>query len=122
MTKTYYTSRIVRLRYRLSTNGLVGGGAKLSLAKTADADILKTIIIKLQKRVQAKSGTLMLKVKAHRGCPLNEEADIRAEMGRRKPEQQRTWDEPTNRTVFQWSESSKRNYQEKHNGHKTHTD
>ena len=88
-------------------NKWIGGGAKLSLAKTADADILKAIVIKLQKRVQAKAGTLLLKVKTHRGCPLNEEADIRTEMGRMKPEQERTWDEPTNRTIFQWSETSK---------------
>ena len=88
-------------------NKWIGGGSKLSLAKTADADILKAIVIKLQKRVQAKSGTVLLKVKAHRGCPLNEEADIRGEMGRRKQEQEKIWDEPTNRTVFQWSEPSK---------------
>ena len=88
-------------------NKWIGGGAKLSLAKTADADILKAIVIKLQKRVQAKAGTLLLKVKAHRGCPLNEEADIRAEMGRMKPEQEKTWDETTNRTIYQWSETSK---------------
>ena len=62
-------------------NKWIGGGAKLSLVKTTDADILKSIVIKLQKRMQAKAGTLLLKVKAHRGCPLNEEADIRAEMG-----------------------------------------
>jgi len=88
-------------------NKWIGGGAKLSLAKTADADIIKTIVIKLQKRVQTKAGTLLLKVKVHRGCPLNEEADIRAEMGRMKPEQERTWDETTNRTIFQWSDTSK---------------
>ena len=35
-------------------NKWIGGGAKLSLAKTADADILKAIVIKLQQRVQAK--------------------------------------------------------------------
>jgi hypothetical protein len=47
-------------------NKWIGGGSKLSLAKTADADILKAIVIKLQKRVQAKSGTVLLKVKTHR--------------------------------------------------------
>jgi ribonuclease HI len=61
-------------------NKWIGGGAKLNLAKTADADVLKAIIVKLQERVKAKATTLL--VKAHRGCPLNEEADIRAEMGR----------------------------------------
>jgi hypothetical protein len=29
-------------------NKWIGGGAKLSLAKTSDADVLKTIIVKLQ--------------------------------------------------------------------------
>jgi ribonuclease HI len=45
----------------------IGGGAKLSLAKTADADVLRTIIVKLQQRVKAKAATLLIKVKEHRG-------------------------------------------------------
>jgi ribonuclease HI len=57
-------------------NKWIGGGAKVSLAKTADADVLKVIIVKLQQRVKAKAATLLIKVKVHRGCPLNEEADI----------------------------------------------
>jgi ribonuclease HI len=88
-------------------NKWIGGGAKLSLAKTADADILRAIIVKLQQRVKAKAATLLIKVKAHRGCPLNEEADIRAEMGRMKQEQEKTWNTLTNRTIYQWSEASK---------------
>jgi hypothetical protein len=43
--------------------------------------------------VKAKAGTLLIKcikVKAHRGCPLNEEEDIRAEMGRMKEEKEKT--------------------------------
>ena len=70
-------------------NKWIGGGAKLSLSKTVDADVLRAIIVKLQQRVKAKSATLLIKVKAHRGCPLNEEADIRAEMGRMKQERKR---------------------------------
>jgi hypothetical protein len=88
-------------------NKWIGGGAKLNLAKTADADVLKAIIVKLQQRVKAKSATLLVKVKAHRGCPLNEETDIRAEMGRRKPDKEKTWSTPTNRTIYQWAEASK---------------
>ena len=65
------------------------------------------VVIKLQKRVKAKTATLLIKVKAHRGCPLNEEEDIRVEMGRMKEEQEKTWSEPTNRTIYQWSETSK---------------
>jgi hypothetical protein len=88
-------------------NKWIGGGVKLSLAKTADTDILRSIVIKLQQRVQAKSATLLIKVKAPRGCPLNEETDIRTEMGRRKEEQEKTWSTSTNRIIYQWSESSK---------------
>jgi hypothetical protein len=57
--------------------------------------------------VQAKAATLLIKVKEHRGCPLNEEADIRTEMGRRKEEVEKTWITPTNRTIYQWSEASR---------------
>ena len=48
-------------------NKWIGGGAKLSLAKTADADVLRVIIVKLQQRVKAKTATLLIKVKAHHG-------------------------------------------------------
>lgn len=55
------------------------------------------------------SATLLVKVKAHRGDPLNEEADImiRAEMGGLKEQQETIWDDLTGRTVYQWSEKSK---------------
>ena len=62
-------------------NKWIGGGTKLSLTRSPDGDVLKAIIIKLQKRVKAGASTLLIKVKAHRGDPLNEEADIRAEIG-----------------------------------------
>jgi ribonuclease HI len=91
-------------------NNWIGGGAyraKLSLEKTTDEDILRVIIVKLQQRVKVKATVLLIKVKAHRGCPLNEEADIRAEMGRMKQEQEKTWSTATNRTIYQWSETSK---------------
>ncbi len=58
----------------------IGCGAKLNLSKSPDTDVLKRIIIKLQKRVLAEAATLLVKVKVHRGDPLNEEADIRSEM------------------------------------------
>jgi hypothetical protein len=90
-------------------NKWIGGRAKLRLAKSADSDILKVIVIKLKKRVEAKSATLLIKVKENRGCPLTEESrtDIRAEMGRMKKEQEKIWSESTNRTIYQWSETSK---------------
>ena len=71
-------------------NKWIGGGVKLSLTKTADVDVLKTSVIKLHQRVQAKETSLLIKVKTYRGCPLNEETDIRAEMGRMKEENKKT--------------------------------
>ena len=75
---------------------LVGCGVKLNLSKSTDVDVLKRIIIKLQKRVQAGAVTLLVKVKDHRGDPLNEEAGIRTEMGHRKEQKEVIWDNPTN--------------------------
>jgi hypothetical protein len=80
----------------------IGCGAKLNLSKAPDVDVLKRIIIKLQKRVLAGAATLLLKVKAHRGDPLNEETEIRAEMGRRKEIEEVGWNDPNNRTIYQW--------------------
>ena len=88
-------------------NRWIGGGAKLNLVRSSDGDVLKAIIIKLQKRVKAGVTTLLIKVKVHRGDPLNEEADIRAEIDRRKEEGEKVWDTQTDRTIFQWSEPSK---------------
>lgn len=47
----------------------MGLGAKLSLARTTDADVLKEIVLKLHKRVTAGAATLLVKVKSHRGDP-----------------------------------------------------
>ena len=70
---------------------------KLSLVRSPDGDVLKTIIVKLQKRVKGGTGTLLIKVKVHRGDPLNEETDIRSEMGRLKEENEKTWNIQTDR-------------------------
>ena len=74
----------------------------MNLSKSPDADILKTIILKLQKRVETGAATLLIKVKTHRGDPLNEEADIRSELGRRKAYKETIWDDLSGRTVYQW--------------------
>ena len=62
----------------------IGCGSKLNLSKSPDTDVLKAIILKLQKRVEAGATTLQIKVKDHRGHPLNEETDIRVELDRLK--------------------------------------
>ncbi len=79
----------------------IGCGARLNLSKSPDSDILKDIILKLQKRVEAGAATLLIKVKTHRGDPLNEEADIKAELGRRKEYKETIWDDLSGRTVYQ---------------------
>ena len=57
-------------------------GEKVNLSKSPDTDVLKKIIIKVQKRVQTGTTTLLVKVKDNRGDSLNEEVDIRSEIGR----------------------------------------
>jgi ribonuclease HI len=59
-----------------------GQGRKTSLANTADADILEYILTKLTARITAKSRTFLVKVKTHRGDPLNEGADDLSEADR----------------------------------------
>jgi hypothetical protein len=61
---------------------------------------LKAIILKLQKRVEAGAATLLIKVKAHRGDPLNEEAGLRAELGWHKAYKETIWDDLSDRTVY----------------------
>ena len=56
----------------------IGRGPKASLAKDDNADILWVIIEHLRKRTQGGARTLLVKIKAHRGEPLNEQADTQA--------------------------------------------
>ncbi len=56
--------------------------SEVLLANTAVADILEYILTKLAARIAAKSRTFLVKVKAHRGEPLNEGADDLTETGR----------------------------------------
>ena len=78
-----------------------GGGANLNLSRSSDTDVLKAIILKLEQRVQAGTTTLLIKVKDHRGDPLNEESDIRAEMGRLKEYKETIWNDSSDRTVYE---------------------
>ena len=71
-------------------------------------DVLKVIILKLQRRVDAGTTTLLIKVKSHRGDPLNEEADIRTELVRLKEYKETIWNDSSDRTVYQWSVTSKK--------------
>ncbi len=50
--------------------------------------------------------TLRIKVKAHRGDPLNEETDIRAELDRLKEYKETIWNDSSDRTVYEWPVTS----------------
>jgi hypothetical protein len=73
----------------------------VNLSKSPDGDVLKDIIIKLQKRVEAGATTLLIKVKDHVGDPLNEEPDIRTELDHLKEFKETIWNDSTDRTVYQ---------------------
>ena len=59
-----------------------GEGPKQTMANTPDADVLREIIKLLKMRVQDGAATFLVKVKAHRGEPVNELADSLAEAAR----------------------------------------
>jgi ribonuclease HI len=70
----------------------VGQGEKATLATAPDADILREIVCLLTQRVRAGIATFRLKVKSHRGEPINERADNRAEEGREISDDNKRWD------------------------------
>jgi len=78
----------------------VGEGGKATLVGAPDADILLEAIEELRKRTTAGAATFLVKVKAHRGEPANEEADIQADKAISGEE----WHDRTNRAVFTWQE------------------
>jgi ribonuclease HI len=60
----------------------IGQGGKASLSNTSDANILEFIIGKLRARIAANARAFLVKIKAHRGEPLNERADDLADEGK----------------------------------------
>ena len=57
----------------------VGEGGKATLVGAPDADILLEAMEELRKRTTAGAATFLIKVKAHRGEPANEEDDIQTD-------------------------------------------
>ncbi len=89
----------------------VGRWGKTSLANTADADISEYILTKLAARIAAKSRTFLVKVKAHRGEPLNEGADDLAETGREPEEGENSrCQERTTRVVYPYYDRNLRQW------------
>ena len=62
-----------------AVNRWIGEGGKATFMGAPDADILATAIEILRKRIAAGTATFLVKVKAHRGEPANEAADILAD-------------------------------------------
>ena len=80
----------------------VGEGARVALHHCEDADILKEVLKLLHERHANKASTFLIKVKAHRGEPLNEGADTEAELGREN--ECIIWNDRTNRMVYSWTD------------------
>jgi len=74
----------------------VGGGIKTTLVGAPDADILLEAIEELPKRTTAGAATFLVKVKAHRGEPANEEADIQADKAISGKDVPTEWHDRTN--------------------------
>jgi len=62
-----------------AVNRWIGEGRKATLVGAPDTDILAAAIEILRKRIAAGTATFLVKVKAHRGEPANEAADILAD-------------------------------------------
>ena len=86
----------------LYTWGQTGEGSKVCMATVKDADILRAVIERLRKRIEAGAATFLVKIKAHRGEPLNEGADDEADRGCQIGIEEARWNEPTGRTLFTW--------------------
>ena len=83
-------------------------GGKTSLSNTSDADILEFIIGKLRARIAANARTFLVKIKAHRGEPLNERADDLADEGKTlaKAGDSYQWTNRTTRLVYSYYDRS----------------
>ena len=79
----------------------VGQGGKATLSTVPDADILREIVCLLTQRVRTGRTTFLIKVKSHRGEPINERADTLAEEGREISDDNKRWDVRTDRMTFE---------------------
>jgi ribonuclease HI len=65
------------------------------IATAPDADILREIVCLLTQRVLAGRAIFLIKVKSHRGEPINERADTLAEEGRENSDDDKRWHDRT---------------------------
>ena len=88
-----------------AVNRSIGEGGKAMLVGARDADILAAAIEILRKGIAAGTATFLVKVKAHRGAPANEKADILADKAISDPKVGKEWCQRTNRAVFTWKKT-----------------
>jgi hypothetical protein len=79
----------------------VGQGGKSTLATASDADILREIVCLLTQHVRAGRAPFLIKVKSHRGEPINERADTLAEEERGMSDDDKLWDDRADRMTFE---------------------
>jgi len=77
---------------------------KATLVRAPDADILLEAIEELRKRTTARAAKFLVKVKAHRGEPANEEADTQVDKTISGKDVPTEWHDMTNRAVCTWQE------------------
>jgi len=80
---------------------VTAGKRRQQVSRSAtDADILLEAIEELWKRTTPGAATFLVKVKAHRGEPANEEADIQTDKAISGKDVPTEWHDRTNRAVF----------------------
>jgi len=77
----------------------VGEGGKATLVGAPDADILLEAIEELRNRTTTGAATFLVQVKAHRGEPANEEAEIQADKAISGKDVQTEWHDRTNSCI-----------------------
>jgi len=77
-------------------------GGKATLAGAQDIYILQEEIEELRKRTTAGAATFVVKVKAHRGEPVNVETNIQAQKAISSKDVYMEWHNRTDRAVFTW--------------------
>jgi hypothetical protein len=73
----------------------------VTLATVPDTDILREIICLLTHRVRAGRATFLINVKLNRGEPINERAVTLGEKGREISNDDKRWDDRTDRMMFE---------------------
>jgi len=81
----------------------IGEAKSPSMHGIPDADIMREIVQLLRERIEQGLLTIFIKIKAHRGDPLNELADRWADEGRQS--ENIRWSLPKNRPIFYWTDN-----------------